>query len=490
MNKVLKINNFSKGIDKRISKNITDLDYAVSSFNFDTSKGVLSCHKGIKKFIIKKLVNGESVDVEVQSPFDSGEIRTFLFEKFDYDNNVRKDKLIVVKDGSSLFYYLELNPELPAEFYTVSTINAKGINGVVNYNLNGEDVLIFSTENENMIVWNGLDIPHVIATAPKIRSMCMHYERLFVTTEDQKNTLWFSDDLNPINWNVGISQAGFIDLPSSAGRLLKVVSFMDYVYVFREYGINRISAYAKQDEFYVNELFVSAGRIFADSVCVCGDKIIFLAEDGLYLFDGLNTKRIFENLGVFDNCYNQFSRGEFLNGKFYLMCNINFDDVEVIPMENDSKFNAILELDLTNGRHNVYRGLNIVSIMPLLLSDRSELVACVINSNGSNSICVFDNYSGGDSVLQRFWKSPETDFLTDHVKVIDKIYIRSSCDVTVSVIMDGVSKDIGFVSDGVFRLRSKSVRFVGQKFGFEIRTNSQSGEIGGIEFRIRICEVV
>lgn len=57
--------------------------------------------------------------------------------------------------------------------------------------------------------------------------MTMHYERLFATTSTDKYTLYFSDDLDPTNWNENITEGGFIQMLDERGELLKVISFWD-----------------------------------------------------------------------------------------------------------------------------------------------------------------------------------------------------------------------------------------------------------------------
>ena len=108
------------------------------------------------------------------------------------------------------------------------------------------------------------------------------------------NTLWFSDDLDPTNWNISLDEAGFVEMADENGALLKVLSFFNYVYVFRSYGITRFYATGEQSRFSLMHLFVSSDRIIGDTVCVCGARILFLTQRGLFDFDG---SRDGENFG-------------------------------------------------------------------------------------------------------------------------------------------------------------------------------------------------
>lgn len=97
----------------------------------------------------------------------------------------------------------------------------------VNYTLYGKDVVLICSPTDNMVVWDGENDAYFVENSPKITSMTMHYERLFATTSTDKYTLYFSDDLDPTNWNENITEGGFIQMLDERGELLKVISFWD-----------------------------------------------------------------------------------------------------------------------------------------------------------------------------------------------------------------------------------------------------------------------
>ena len=74
-----------------------------------------------------------------------------------------------------------------------------------------------------------------VNNAPKITSMCVHYERIFATVQDNQNALWFCKEFDPTKWEIDGTGAGFIEMVDERGYLTKVISFLDYVYIFREY---------------------------------------------------------------------------------------------------------------------------------------------------------------------------------------------------------------------------------------------------------------
>lgn len=187
----------------------------------------------------------------------------------------------------------------------------------VNYRLNGEDVLVLCSPAAGMKVWDGSAVRSA-ENAPQILSACVHYERLFVTVAGEKNAVWFSDDLDITNWDVSLEGAGFIEMADDGGAILKTVSFAGRVYLFRRYSVARLTAYADQTEFELATLYASSGRILEDTVCVCGDRVMFAAQNGLFIFDGVSTTRVLERLDGILDYGNAAARGCYWNGIYIL----------------------------------------------------------------------------------------------------------------------------------------------------------------------------
>ena len=268
----IKFNDFRRGINRKNSDNLIALSEAKNCCNFDFSGGSLKtsfpfepCFEG---FLTSEVISEEFT--EEGKNLAGGAI--FYFKKFDFDEGKDASKLVLVTPKLNTFY-LPLG-ESDANFVPLG-IRFSSLPSAINYRLDSEDVIIFSSPTDNMVVWNGESEPEIIIDAPKITSMCLHNERLFATTDDGLNTVWFSDDLDPTNWSVSLVDAGFIQLADERGAPKKVISFNGYVYIFREKGISRLSASGGQEEFYLSHLFVSSGKIYDKTICLCGDKEIF-----------------------------------------------------------------------------------------------------------------------------------------------------------------------------------------------------------------------
>lgn len=121
----------------------------------------------------------------------------------------------------------------------------------------------------------------------------VHGERLFVA--DGSRLRW-SAPLEPAATEEGTQAAGYADLPSADGDILGMFSYKDELFLFRERGIAVLGV--RGDALSFTAMHIPAPRgIVKGSIHKCGGKLLFLAENGLYAFDGNTCKRL--NAGGF-----------------------------------------------------------------------------------------------------------------------------------------------------------------------------------------------
>ena len=470
----LNIKSFSKGINTSLDRTKIPIDYAYDIKNFSFENGILKEGIGFSE-LIDSLSTQDTTSLK--RDFETlGEIeKVFHFYIYNQNTNKREDKLIFINHELKV-YYISLY-EQPLTLNSIRNISFKQTPIATQYRLNGEDVMIFSSLSDNMYVWNGREEPYEVLDAPKISSMALHYERLFVTVDGEKSSIWFSDDLDPTNWSISLDEAGFIDLIDERGALLKVVSFFDYLYVFREYGISRITAYGNQHNFSVSNLYVSSGKIYENSVCVCGDKIIFLAEDGLYKFDGVDTIKILDNIS--NNLTKQTSSNIsscYYNGKYYLSCNYNFLDQGIN--------NALLEIDINKYKlTNITFGVSIKYITCINTEKYSGIIAISKLNNSNNSYVTEINKTGKflDNTLEKTWTSPISDIeKIQNIKTLKKIFLQTSTPIIITIFHDNKETIINF--PGSLFPQTKRVCIPLINFGFKISCKEKSCSIKNIRF--------
>ena len=307
--RVYSVKSFGGGMNTVSEDFLLEQGVAKISYNLSGKTGALRECGGFSAFTLP--FDGKETEVTIGNKAIT---KVWYYRRFDLPTRKNDDRILLLSEDKRLYNIyvngLDLGVSLVDERQFEETPEA------LNYRLNGEDVMIFCSGKDKMRVYNGVDTPTVIDDAPALSSICVHGERLFATSPDTLNTLWFSDDLDPTNWNISLDEAGFVEMADENGALLKVLSFFNYVYVFRSYGITRFYATGEQSRFSLMHLFVSSDRIIGDTVCVCGARILFLTQRGLFDFDGSGTVKILDRLsGLFEGEDNSQARAAYFGGK-------------------------------------------------------------------------------------------------------------------------------------------------------------------------------
>lgn len=428
---------------------VSDFSSVAFLTNFDCGDGTLKQGVGISGYKIdgKEIIINDGVYP----------IKVFYYKRYDNSLKIYQDRLVVFASDNKLYYITLKGKDV---FHLLSGLTFKNPPISINYNFSGEDVLILSFKDEGLYILNDLSLKRV-DSAPKITSMCIHSERLFATTEEEGSSLWFSDDFNPTNWSVSLDEAGFIELPDERGKLLKVISFLDYVYVFRSYGISRIYAFGDQSDFTVDNLYNNLGKIYANTVTECGGYVIFLTSSGLYRFNGIDAVKILPYYDKYINgVENEDAKGIFYNGKLYLSLKMNLNgkfEKVLLVYDIESKVPYIAkglkidDLELVSGEdYNVY----------LLSSGKLS----ILNNEGTRF----------DRPLKKSWESGKSDFSLDtNNKYLDKVYLKSNCDITFYVTADN-NTYIYNLNAGENQLK---LRIKGNTFKFKIVSYAKTPKI-------------
>lgn len=404
--------------DMKHDRSLLSFSTAKSFYNFDFSSGVLRGGYGAKTY---EHVPSTATRYWVYRFYDNTEQKYVEQYIFQYANG-----------------YLAL--------YNATLGKAQYISGKIfkpldalNYRINSEDVLLLSCEGHKLMTWNGKNLTEY-QNSPQISSMALHYERLFVTSRDERTKVFFSKNLDPTQWEASGDGGGFIELLDERGYLNKVVSFGSYLYIFRDHGISRVTAFGDQSEFSVVNMFVTAGRIYPSSIATCGNCIMFLASDGLYVFDGYECRRTLENISAAiepnDGC-----ACEYFNGKYYLACKINFSDDRITSGDCDGDApNGLVVYDPLSGGYSLSRGLKISFMNACSYLGNDYLMCC---ESGKGGIIELGGYELGSVRTGSYWESALTDFgAPDKLKRLSKIAFYNN---------DGESKNkliVGICVDG------------------------------------------
>lgn len=402
------------GIDVKHDQSVVDFSSATQCYNFDITSGALRDGYGIAEHAL------------VPKAAD----RYFVYRYYNNEAGAYVDQYIYRLPSSG--YYRVYDSYTGAERYLTGK-NIPASAHMINYRLNSEDVLLISSEGNKLMYWDGTRVNDCENT-PMISSMALHYERLFVTSREDPTKVFFSDDLDPTNFSIGASEGGFIELLDERGEMNMVMSFAGYVYIFRDHGITRVTAYADQAEFSVNNLFVSAGRIYPESIARCGDRIMFVASDGVFAFDGYSCVRILSALdGLIAG--GAVKASAFFDGKYYLSCRMNFSGDDVVGCETgEYAANGLLVYDIATGAYSISRGLDIDFMNAVTYDGEDLFVAHDSAGMGVVTRCG----KRFDAPLPKKWQSPSSDFGSfERKKSVREVHIDSTVPLTLTVECDG-----------------------------------------------------
>ncbi|MEG1964006.1 MAG: hypothetical protein RR123_03930, partial [Clostridia bacterium] len=305
-----------------------------------------------------------------------------------------------------------------------------------NYFVAGENCLLLNTFELGMYVYNATETLRFYTT-PKIKKLILHKERCFGLGVVEPYRMYFSDDFDPRNWESSIDKGGFIDFPVDDGRLLKLISFKNYLYIIRENGIYKMSTYGEQTDFQITKVFVSTGKIYEETVCDCGEKIIFVASDGMYVFDGYTSQKVYSELdNMFENIKGNLNSAYF-KGKYYLSFWYPFNKNDVYNGKN----NILISVGVKKKSICISKDIEINYMTPFVDGLNEELV-CLTGDANSNTLSVIDD-SGlyFNNNIEGCWKSGNLDFESFYNnKVVDEIIVNATGNLSVKVTCDGVCK--------------------------------------------------
>lgn len=401
------VGNFTANADMRFDEAVLADGTAARVVNFDVTDGALTDGYGI----------------EITPRFEGKQVLSlWRFTRYDYDAG-RYISCDMYCDADGKVYYDD-----GGEWKELSGVVFTSPPSAVGYRLYGDDSIIMTSPTDKMYVWDGVGAPRRVEDSPYITSMVLHYERMFATTAGESNAVYFSDDLDPTNWNdTDLTEGGFIQLLDERGRLLKVVDFLNYVYVFREYGISRLTAYADQEDFNAVNLYVAGGKIYEGGVCACGDTILLTGADGLYSFDGYSATR---KLRAVKFRPSPAASAVYSDGKYYLAACTERDDGV-----NDT----LVVYDISEGTFSL-------SSLPIArLCKLDGEVFAVMSDGRAGKVSKCGELFGAP--LVKVWESGVSDFGSPDVKTVSEITLRTDGDITVTVECDGKARDFA-VSGG------------------------------------------
>lgn len=275
--------------------------YAVDGKNCDCADGTLRCGLGGKLFT--NCSGGWNYPVETFTPFriflkphkeKNSEISTFrlgitstVYRLYEYEKDLNAYK-------QYLSFALDIKPVVATDDKEESAVCVYCGAGVWWYQ-GGNGGKLFSISTSAGINFAG---------------------RNFFAVRPYR--VYFSALMKPITFEESANDSGWLDLPEKGGLVVEFAELGDTLYAFRQFGVARLNARGKASEFSVETLPYGGGEIFVGSVATCGDKIFFMARDGLWTFNGKSFEKASVGKRILPNWSKPNFRAAYACGKYIL----------------------------------------------------------------------------------------------------------------------------------------------------------------------------
>jgi len=253
----------------------------------------------------------------------------------------------------------------------------------------------------------------------------------------------------------------------------KVVNFKDNIYVIREYGITKITRAG--DNFFATEEYRSNTKIHTNTVSVCGDKMIFMTNNGLYYFTGYNVARPgIEFMDAFMFNYSA-ATAKALGDKYYLALKVDFDD-EFEDVDGAIN-NALIIIDTNDFSYQVIRGVDVATMLPLI-TESFEKMLFTFNTGPVDKIGEISSTAAlMDLPLLKYWAS---DRLVDDMstKTVTKLSVNASEGVEFKLILDDKTLTCTTKHSGVNEFCFKEIS---KNMKIEISSTNANADVEDVE---------
>ena len=352
----------------------------------------------------------------------------------------------------------------------------------ISYLHEDKDLLLMSGDFDGILIWDGDKVTEV-ASALRVLSLCVHEERVFAVVQDKRNEVWFSSAFDPYNWNVSAQEGGYIAFDGTLGSVRVVKSLGEYLYIFCDYGIYRLSVYADQSQFVLKKVYHSCDRIYAASIVDCKDTVAFASAQGVHLFDGYRVSRLAVRLGDIMPPASEDISGVYADECYYLSIADNRVGYPYVSLDGAQGKYALLTVDLRTKQMSLARAGRLRSLQPMV----TPLQSCAVGlSDDTESVVTLDQ--SGNCLGRppaRLWRVNNIDFGKNmQEKVIRNIEYSTTATYVFGVVADGVVREFVLPPNR----HQVQIQIKARVFDFYIRSDASDVEIDAPVLTVDVLE--
>lgn len=301
------------------------------------------------------------------------------------------------------------------------------------YKKDDADAMILAS-SDKMMVWRAGYSPYEIKDVPIITSMCMNDGVLFCTVKKPAFKIWYATDLDAENVGKLSAVSNYISLEDNLGDARKIIAFDESVFVFRDYGISKITLV--KNEIVISQVYQSNTKIFPNTVAVCGGQVLFMTQSGMFSFNGVQVVKT--PIDLF-NKY-KFNKDTMiassLGDKYYLSLKLNFqDEKQVLCESHECVNNALLVVDSGDYHYELLRGVDCKFLLPI----KNEVFEKMIVVFGSEHSCEIGEIVTSsvyvEQILPKFWLSKNINESND-LKLFTKLSVCCDKNVELKLVTD------------------------------------------------------
>lgn len=447
-----------KGIRTTTDESVLDWDYTPEMYNYRIENGVLTGKLGLdaaKGF--DAVLHGAR---HAYPALPSGvKVKGIFHYRRRHQGNY-DDRLVIQTSEGALYYtaVFENDTWHEVEGYTLS-----GDAAAVSYNYGGKDVLLMCSPSSTFAVLDDGTVK-TVTSAPRFSSVTVHNERIYGTLNGESNQLWFSDDFDPENWSVSGDEAGYISFSDECGDALAAVSFLGYLYIFREHGIYRLTAYGDQSEFSLKKLFTATGRIYKNTIALCGDRIMFLTDEGVFTFDGYTASPAARDLP--DIAFPTQCSAAYHDGAYWLACSLTGCDLVPIPYTN----NVLVRYGIRDGDMSMLAAADILALCSVRSHTAADIVLSV-KTGGEYKLASIGEYGTAfGTAFPKVYRTPFSDLSSPAIKTVRDVTLTTRYALKLTVFADDDSRE--FELSGSSAPQTVFVGMSGRKIGLQLRSES------------------
>ncbi len=252
---------------------------AQSAKNCACKDGVLSQTMGMQSYSL----NGQSLLI-------SPTLDAQFFSTLERDaNGVKKERVGAIAYAETAYLYNENT----SKFVSIGTLYGGG-GCVTALDEDGGYVTMVSCDlGMHQLRDGGL---YLSSRMKAQRAICVCGGRVFVAVDG----FWlaYSAPYQPNDFTESANDGGKIALRSDCGKIVGLTAFKNKLCVLYEYGISTLETAGSARSFVRKDFAYGGGKILGESLCVGnygGERAYFLAENGVYRFDGAKVDRICKN---------------------------------------------------------------------------------------------------------------------------------------------------------------------------------------------------